>query len=80
MSIDLAANTIDGRKVGARICEFAYALQGGPLTTDDAIRKVFGLSEPEDAANALKQIAFRARVSGVRIVGQRKPGGHYRLG
>ncbi len=86
MQIDLDRNTIDGRSIPPVIVELAAVLRGGPLPTEEIIPRLYGINEPADARNAIKQLAFRARSKGVRIVGSFNPLGRgnnrgtYRLG
>jgi hypothetical protein len=77
MQVDLSSNTVDGRLQRRRVCELTSILTMGPTKTDTIIRRLYGLAEPSDAANALKQIAYHARRSGIPIKGRR---GYYWIG
>jgi hypothetical protein len=82
MLVDLARNTVDGRKVMPRVCELAWVMANaeGPLKTLDVIAKLYGPHEPQDAQCALRQTARLARLAGIPISATLGPGGCYRLG
>lgn len=83
MRVDLKTNTIDGRSVPGAIVELAQVLVDGPMPTPRVIARLYGVNEPEDARNAIRQIAWRARKMGVPIHGNRTGGrgrGEYRIG
>lgn len=82
MNVDLAANTVNGKRVMPRVCELAWVMNeaGGSLRTPDVIAKMYGPHEPQDAQGALRQTARLARLAGIPISVTKGPGGRYRLG
>lgn len=84
MNVDLARNTVDGRRLPPSVVELAFVLADGrPRSTADVIARLYGVIEPGDAANALKQRALMARRHGLPIHGSCggiRGSGAYRLG
>lgn len=79
--VDLNRNTVDGIFCSPKVAELAAVLIGGPLPTGDIISRLYGLNEPDGAANCIKYLAFQARAQGIPIRGKNdRRGGFYWIG